>query len=156
MNKPPPSCAPSSDPLAVSIVDDCRDDCFSLKRTVDRTPGLEWAATYYSGQTALQWLPQSNTRIVLMDIRLPGLSGTECLRRLKADSPEIVVIMVTGFDDPQAVATALAAGAADCLIKPLGVGTLLVSVCFAFSRSRGRNHDSGDIVAGAQGTTASP
>jgi len=151
-----PSSAPSCDPLATSIVDDSSDDCWGMKRIVDRTPGLEWVGTHLSGQDALAAIPQSQTRIVLMDIRMPGMSGIECLWRLKADRPEIVVIMVTGYDDPHAIAAAWAAGADHCLSKPLEVGNLLVAVAFVLSRGARMHRASGNSSSAKRAAMRQP
>jgi DNA-binding NarL/FixJ family response regulator len=55
--------------------------------------------------------------VVLMDIRLPGPDGLEVLKEIRALNPDLPVIMLTGYDDPDYVKSALAQGAAGYLLK---------------------------------------
>ena len=52
-----------------------------------------------------------------MDIELPSMSGVECVGRLKKLLPEVLVIMVTVYEDPDRIFTALRAGASGYLLK---------------------------------------
>lgn len=55
--------------------------------------------------------------VVLMDLGLPGMSGTEGIRKLSAIAPDVVVIVLTVFKEKETVEAALDAGAAGCLLK---------------------------------------
>ena len=55
--------------------------------------------------------------VVLMDINLPGMSGVECVRRLRAVVPAVQVVMLTVYEDTDLIFAALAAGATGYLLK---------------------------------------
>lgn len=62
-------------------------------------------------------LQRTEFDVVLMDIRLPGPDGLEVLKEIRALNPDLPVIMLTGYDDPDYVKSALADGAAGYLLK---------------------------------------
>ena len=72
-----------------------------------------------SGEEAVQILRTTAIDLVLLDIRLPGMDGVETLRQLKAAEKELLVIMMTAYEDIQTVITSMKAGAFDYLVKPL-------------------------------------
>jgi DNA-binding NtrC family response regulator len=86
---------------------------------------------FTSAEPALEAMGQAHPHLVLLDIGLPGLSGLEALERIKAESPETVVIMITAYEDVQTVVTAMKNGAHDYLVKPLHMDGLLVTVAHA-------------------------
>lgn len=80
-----------------------------------------------SGEAALLRIAQQSFDLILLDIRLPGMSGLDVCRRLKADPRlrHIPIIFVTTYHDHQMRAQAFALGAAEYLAKPLQVPHLL-------------------------------
>ncbi|MEK7386022.1 MAG: response regulator, partial [candidate division NC10 bacterium] len=76
------------------------------------------------GEEALRRLPDFRPHIVLLDISMPGLSGIETLRRIKALPTETSVVMLCRQRDEEAARKALALGAADYLRKPVDVASL--------------------------------
>ncbi len=56
---------------------------------------------------------------------MPGMNGMQCARRLKSVLPDLVIIMISGFDHPNALAEALEAGAEGYLTKPFSVESFL-------------------------------
>jgi CheY-like chemotaxis protein len=72
-----------------------------------------------SGEEALRRVPEFRPRVVLLDINMPGLSGVETLRRIKALPFETCVVMVSGIEDVQTARQALALGASDYIAKPV-------------------------------------
>jgi len=71
------------------------------------------------GEEALCRIPEFRPRVVLLDIAMPGLSGVETLRRIKALPQETCVIMVSGIQDTETARRSLALGAADYVAKPV-------------------------------------
>lgn len=71
-----------------------------------------------SAEEALQRIGREPFDVVVIDIRLPGLSGLELARRLKQREPDTALLMLTGMSDPQSVIAAMQAGAADYVTKP--------------------------------------
>lgn len=117
MSKVNASGIPGSDPLRVAIVED--DDCTraSLALLIEGTPGFQCVSKHAGAESALAQLPALRPDVVLMDIHLPGLSGIECARRLKARLTGVQIIMLTVFEDEDRVFEALAAGATGYLVK---------------------------------------
>lgn len=79
------------------------------------------------GRDIVRWVAEAQARAVLMDIQLPGVSGIELLRQLRADerTAPLPVIAVTAFADPASVASFLAAGFQQVATKPISVRRLL-------------------------------
>lgn len=74
-----------------------------------------------SGEEAIRLLTEKSVDLVLLDIRLPGMDGIETLQRIKAMRPELLVIMMTAFEDIKTVITSMKMGGYDYLVKPLEV-----------------------------------
>ena len=70
-------------------------------------------------------IPREKPDVVLMDINLPDLSGIECVRRLKAEYPDLQIMMLTMYEDSEQVFQALAAGASGYLVKRTPPGQLI-------------------------------
>jgi len=92
--------------------------------------------SYASGEEAIQEIPIAKPQMVLMDIRMPGMSGIVSMRRLKRMMPELIVVLVSGLTDPETMAKALAAGADGYLTKPFTISQCLATLTFS-SRYRG-------------------
>ena len=69
-----------------------------------------------------------NTRCLILDVRMPGMSGLELQRRLTASHCEIPVIFITAHGDGPARSQALKDGAVDYLLKPFGEASLLSAI----------------------------
>lgn len=74
-------------------------------------------STYSNAESALEGLAKTCPEVVLMDIQLPGMSGIECVAKLKALHPAVLVLMVTVYDNNERIFDALAAGASGYLLK---------------------------------------
>ena len=87
--------------IGVAIVDDDENFQVFLRDIIDHTRQFRCVGSYTSGEAALIGIPHSGAQIVLMDIKMPGMSGIECARRLKALLPHLIIVMITGLDDPR-------------------------------------------------------
>lgn len=72
---------------------------------------------FTNGEAALKILETTRVEMVLFDIELPGMSGIECLYRLKGMYPELKCMMLTNFDDAENIFKALKAGASSYILK---------------------------------------
>jgi len=101
----------------VAIVEDNAGLAAGMRRIVEATSGCECAGVWHSGEEALVKVPALMPDVVLMDIHLPGISGIETTARLKAQIPELLVIMVTVSADHDKIFDTLKAGACGYLLK---------------------------------------
>ena len=101
--------------IDVALVEDDGRVRASLARLLERSGGVRCVSQHASAEDALRALPDVRPAVVLMDVKLPGLDGVECVRRLKTLLPDVQVIMLTVYQDNDVIFAALAAGARnDC------------------------------------------
>ena len=97
------------------------EDDSNLRKTmiafINRSPGFCCAGAFADGETALAEIPALKPDVVLMDIGLPGMSGIECVSRLKAILPVTPVIMLTVYDEGDYLFDSLKACASGYLLK---------------------------------------
>jgi DNA-binding NarL/FixJ family response regulator len=103
--------------IKIAIVEDSRTTREALRTIIDLSPDYRCVGAYETAEEALRLLPKQAPEVVLMDIQLPNMSGIECVANLKRLLPEVLVIMVTVYEDPDRVFSALRAGASGYLLK---------------------------------------
>ena len=103
--------------ITVSIVEDNDQLRGTLCRLIDRSEEFRCLSQFGNAEAALESLPKDRPKVVLMDINLPGMNGVECVRKLKQVAPEILVVMLTAYEDTENIFNALAAGASGYLLK---------------------------------------
>ena len=103
----------------VSLVEDDSSFALLLARNLSRSKSIEIISVHPNAEEALQELAVRKPDVVLMDIKLPGMSGIDCLRRLKRINPPLLchVLMLTGHEDNDLVFEVLKAGASGYLLK---------------------------------------
>jgi DNA-binding NarL/FixJ family response regulator len=121
---------PATDKLSikVSIVEDDAPARGILADWVHRAPGFQCTSRHGSGEAALAALPAEKPSVVLMDINLPGISGIECVRRLKPVLPDTQFVMLTVYEDADHIFNALAVGASGYLLKRVSREELLTAL----------------------------
>ena len=110
----------------ISIVDDdesIREAIQSLLRSV----GFR-AKTFASAEQFLQSDQIENTACLILDVRMPGMSGLELQRRLMATQCRIPIVFVTAHGDEEARTRALQEGAVEFLLKPFSEEALLNAI----------------------------
>jgi FixJ family two-component response regulator len=110
----------------VAVVDDddsVRESLGGLFRSVGYA-----ARGFASADAFLQSDDLAKTDCVILDVRMPGMSGLELQRQLVASHPDVPVIFMTAHDDARARSQALSGGAVDYLIKPFSEEALLDAV----------------------------
>jgi len=121
----------------VLIVDDEKLIRWSVRRQVE-----EWgyaALEAESGTGGLAQIRSESPDLILLDVRLPDLSGIEVLREIKQNSLSIPVIMITGDPQLDDIKTAIKLGALDFIKKPLDFDELQITIANAMDRSRLRS-----------------
>jgi DNA-binding NarL/FixJ family response regulator len=104
----------------VAVVDDELDVHQSVQFVLEGADEFEPAGFYLCGRDALTGLFTEPPDVVLMDIRLPDISGIECTRRLTAGLPDLRVVMISALDDRRTMEDAIKAGCHGYLTKPFG------------------------------------
>ena len=104
-------------PTSIALVEDDPSLRNILAETLDGSPDWELAEIFATAEAALLAIPAKPPKVVLMDIQLPGMSGIECVARLKKICPDLQVMMVTVYDNNDRIFEALAAGANGYLLK---------------------------------------
>ncbi len=107
----------ASKPITFSIVDDDAGLRDSIVRFLTAKGGLVCVGQYGRAQDALTGIALERPAVVLMDIKMKGMNGIECVRRLKESMPEVLVIMLTVFEEEDLIFDALMAGASGYLLK---------------------------------------
>ena len=114
-----------SQKIRVVIVEDDSKLLSTLSKLINTDPEFEVEGGFSSTAAALEGIPRLNPDIVIMDINLPDISGVECARRLKAICPDPQIMMLTVYEDTEAVFSALRAGASGYLLKQTPIEELL-------------------------------
>jgi DNA-binding NarL/FixJ family response regulator len=107
----------AENPRTIAIVEDDSELRETLADLISTATTWTVSHRFPNAETALAALLENPTDLVLMDIQLPGMSGIECVAKLKARHPEIKVLMLTVYDNSERVFEALAAGASGYLLK---------------------------------------
>ncbi|MGB7341302.1 MAG: response regulator transcription factor [Phototrophicaceae bacterium] len=118
----------------VLVVDDEGPNRYSVSKTLQRVGySVNEAA---SGEEALEFVNGQDYDVVLTDIRMQGIDGVELLRRIKEQSPDAIVILMTGYASLGTAVEALRLGAHDYLIKPSSSQDIRQSVSRGIERAR--------------------
>ena len=78
----------------------------------------------FNAEDAVAKLGSEQFDVALLDIRLPGVSGMELLKKLRSEHPEVIAIMITAVRDVDTAVEAMKLGAADYIVKPFSLDTV--------------------------------
>ncbi len=126
-DKPSKSSQPQS-VIKVAIIEDEREIRECLTFLVCGTDGYSCTGSYRTMEEALDQIPRQLPDIVLSDIGLPGMSGIEGVRVLKERYPDLLLMMLTVYDDDERIFDAICAGASGYLLKKTPPARLLDSL----------------------------
>lgn len=115
-------------PIKVAIVEDLADIREGIGDLLDATVGFRCVGRYGSMEQALARFALQPAAVALCDIQLPGMSGIEGIRRLKATHPDTVFIVLSVYQDDDRVFDALCAGASGYLLKKTPPDRLLEAI----------------------------
>ena len=116
------------------LIDDEAEIQYSFRRIFDQ-PDIE-LTTANSGEEGLKIIPRLKPDLVIMDVRMGGISGLETLRRLRQTDAKLMVIMMTAYGTTQTAIEAMKLGAYDYLLKPFDVPRLKQVVLNALKAAR--------------------
>ena len=105
--------------ITVSIVEDLTEVRESLENLIRESADFLLLSAYLNAETAEKNIPLEQPQIVIMDINLPGMSGIDCIKKIKTGCPDTQFMMYTIFEDDEKVFEALEAGASGYLLKKI-------------------------------------
>ena len=114
--------------IKILIADDHEVLVLGLKALFQRIERFEVVGEAYTGEEAVKQSLLLKPDTVIMDIRMPGISGIEACREIKQQNPEINVIMLTSYADEEAIFASLMAGASGYILKEIGTKSLIDAV----------------------------
>ena len=115
-------------PITISLVEDVNGTRESLVKLIEGAPGLRCLRAYASGEDALKGIPSDKPDVALVDINLPGISGIECVAKLKSQLPKMQVLMLTTYEESGLIFDSLRAGASGYLLKNMPPDELVQAV----------------------------
>jgi len=114
--------------IKVAIIEDRREIREALAMLINGTQGFRCAGVYRGMEEALARIERETPDVVLADIGLPGMSGIEGIRILKERYPDLLMMMLTVYDDDDRIFDALCAGACGYLLKGTSPARLIESL----------------------------
>jgi len=114
--------------IKIAIVEDVREIREGLGRLINSTPGYRCTGVYASMEEALEKIPNNLPDLVLSDIGLPGIDGISGIKILKERYPDLLILMLTVYDDNERIFDALCAGACGYLLKKTPWEKLVVAL----------------------------
>jgi DNA-binding NarL/FixJ family response regulator len=115
-------------PITVSIVEDDSRIRESLAILIDGGENIRCISAHATAEEALRQIPLKKPEVVLMDINLPNMSGIECVRKLKAVMPKLLILMLTMYENDEQVFQSLMAGASGYLVKRTSPAEILKAI----------------------------
>ena len=115
-------------PLRVLIVDDHPLLLAGARRALERSEGIEVVGEAQSSAQAMGLVERRRPEVVLMDLRMPGVTGTEHIEAVRHTWPEVKVVVLSATEDRSAIDAALQAGAAAFVVKSVNTADLAAVV----------------------------
>jgi DNA-binding NarL/FixJ family response regulator len=123
----------TSESIGICVVEDDAGFRSGLERLLGRTRDFRCLGCFASGEAGLQSIPGIKPDVVVMDLNLPGMNGVECVRKLKSLLPQVQIVMLTVYEDPEQIYQALSAGAMGYLLKQTPPPALLDAIRDVFA-----------------------
>jgi DNA-binding NarL/FixJ family response regulator len=106
-------------PIIVALVEDDQKTRKNLAELLCGESRVRCAGIYPDGEAAVREMPCLKPEVALVDINLPGMSGIECVERLKKLLPKLQVLMLTKYEESDLIFSSLRAGASGYLLKKM-------------------------------------
>lgn len=119
--------------IKVLIADDQTILAEGIKIVLETDPELEVTGIARDGFDALEKIKSDVPDVVLMDIRMPNMNGVATTQRVKAEFPNVKVVVLTTFDDSDYILDAINYGASGYLLKDIGSTALIDAVKNAYA-----------------------
>ncbi|NSL56752.1 response regulator transcription factor [Uliginosibacterium aquaticum] len=113
--------------LSVVIIDD-NDTTRAMLRSILRAEGIDVVGEAKDGEAGVALVRKLRPGLVCLDVMMPNISGIEVLAQIKAEMPDVRVLMVTGSTDRDTVQSAIQGGACGYLVKPFNGAKVIASI----------------------------
>lgn len=114
--------------IKVMLVDDQNLVRKGVRSLLELSEEIEVVAEAADGAEAIRMIPEVSPDVVLLDMRMPGLSGLDVLKRLSADQALPPTIILTTFDDDELVLDGIRSGARGYLLKDVALADLVSAI----------------------------
>lgn len=118
----------------ILVIDDEEGICRGIQRALEPA-GCQVAAAH-DGWEGLDYVKKNPLDLVLIDVKIPGISGLDLIKLIHERDPEIICIIITGYATVEMAVSAIKEGAYDFLTKPFTADTLLLAVNQGLERRR--------------------
>ena len=115
-------------PVRVAIVDDHYVVRYGIGHILTKAAGIVFAGESESAREIEKFVAKTKPDVVLMDVRMPEVDGIEALRRVKASSPSVRVVMLSANETSEEIFQAMESGASGYLLKDTAAGDLVKAV----------------------------
>lgn len=119
--------------IRVMVVDDQKELAEGIKSVLSIDPEIEVVALAHDGADALGKIRIFTPDVVLMDVRMPTMDGVIATQRIKTETPNVQVVILTTFDDSDYILSAINYGASGYLLKDIGSTALIDAVKNAYA-----------------------
>lgn len=127
--------------IKVLVVDDQKELAEEIGNVLSTDSELSFIGTAADGFDALEKIAENTPDVVLLDIRMPNMNGVVATQRIKAEYPDVKVVILTTFDDSDYILNAINNGASGYLLKDLSGNMLIDAV---------KNAHAGDTILPAK------
>jgi DNA-binding NarL/FixJ family response regulator len=103
--------------VKVLVADDHKLVLAGIRSALEDSPDIEIVGEAYNGSQVLPLVGRTRPDVVLLDVRMPQLDGLTCLALVRKRYPDVKVVMMSVFDDPQHIESALRRGASGYIVK---------------------------------------
>lgn len=118
----------ADNPVRVLIADDHEISRIGIRRLLSASQDIEIVAEAVNGQQTIDLVKSLRPQVVLLDVLMPGMSGIEAAQRIKSETPETLIIMLSSSEDEKQVERAMYAGADGYLSKEVGSAELAEAI----------------------------
>lgn len=126
----------SNSPTRIAVV----DDDVSVRNALQRFLAISGfdARSFSCGREFLEFMPEWDFDCLIVDLKMPEMTGRELLREVGERTPDLQAILMTASDDPQLRAECEGSGATAYLVKPIDGDDLIEAIC-SCARTRGES-----------------
>jgi DNA-binding NarL/FixJ family response regulator len=117
-----------SQKIRVVLADDHAVVRKGIREFLEEEGDIQVVAEAADGRQAVEMVAEHQPDVAVLDIQMPGMTGIEATRRIKAEHPEVRVLILTAYDDDPYIFALLQAGASGYVLKTAGSGELVNAV----------------------------